>query len=55
MIDFSNWPTGDTTEKESVYLSLRISELAREKINKYAASRGMSVDAAVVEVFENLQ
>lgn len=54
MIDFSNWPTGDTTEEGSVCLSLRISELAREKINKYAASRGMSINAAVTEIFENL-
>lgn len=38
----------------NVSVAYRISEKAQEKLSEYAAQKGMSINAAVTEIFEQL-
>lgn len=46
--------SGRKKTSRNVSVAYRISENARDRITEYAAQKGLSINAAVTEIFENL-
>ena len=46
--------SGRKNTGRNVSVAYRISEKAQEKLSEYAAQKGMSINAAVTEIFEQL-
>jgi predicted HicB family RNase H-like nuclease len=46
--------SGRKKTSRNVSVAYRISENARDRISEYAAQKGLSINAAVTEIFENL-
>lgn len=46
--------SGRKKSGRNVSVAYRISENARDRISEYAAQKGLSINAAVTEIFENL-